>query len=526
MQLSALGEVKTTLKPGDAFGEDTLIHSVKTRWCSANMVGSGPNSPGIAICLDADDVLDGIHGYMAGKLSPTYHVRPTWCRAAMTISPSQRSKQDIVRFLHCLDGVRAFEWLRDPKVVKEIMTTAQLTTARPGDVVHAEGMPAIEVKILVSGSVTLRKLAAIAPQEMPFVGSPTFERGRGQDGGGNVDGGYDDRCKWGDAVGAIVAGDLVLAPAPWDLGVWPCSAIAGSDGCEMLSMPSSTYRKIAKSRKCRLNGRQYAELLFKEERSELENGRLASYLSRDLLEGVPMDRRVHVASHLRGARVEAGASLGSACPDGEGDVCVLVTGLMHDPSAGSSSVLARSLKKGEHGGSGVMHERLGGVERFLGEDDVVHTPAKRKEGAYEDVGYQGKGWFAEYASSSSVLGELRAGGGSGWEDGVLSTDRCCMLEGIFATLSLDASQLGEDKQLPDLDTRQDTILPSSIFGRRYAPWLALRPDDDASKKHWDAAQGGTGPLAYFDSVVAAVKGVRVIEVGLERGSYRVRKHER
>jgi hypothetical protein len=71
--MNKLGTCDTILLPGDAFGEDVLVHSCKTRTCSAVMVGL--NGAACCIVIENREILDRIHEYMASKLSPTYWIR-------------------------------------------------------------------------------------------------------------------------------------------------------------------------------------------------------------------------------------------------------------------------------------------------------------------------------------------------------------------------------------------------------------------------------------------------------------------
>lgn len=188
------------------------------------------------------------------------------------------------------------------------------------------------------------------------------------------------------------------------------------------------------------------------DRTPLQNSRLAAFLSKDLLEGVPLDRRVQVAGMVNGVLLQPGQMLDDYV--NRDCACELVAGMVRVGTKG-----------GVEGSS-----TSAGLERFLGEDDV-----RIRGGGQEDVGFKSKGWHDEYVAASSVLRALKWGGRDGFEEGLTRNASACALEGVFCILSSNPRTASSHRQGLLLDVPSSVRMSGNLFGD--VKWNVFAPHD-------------------------------------------------
>ena len=268
------------LKPGDAFGDEVLaMHDSESQDSSASSRTRSTSAlvPKAAVYIHITNatVLHAIVRFLKLQSSMLYFLHPCLCLEALRKAADERSQVELVRVAQCLDAVGVFANSLGPDVGLQVASTVEFADYIPGQHIFLEHDVIEACCVLVYGNAVLCQDGA-APPDDARLHNPTPHLG-------NV-------------VDELTFGDVLIDPAPWFHGVWPCSAVA-STRAGVIMIPEATYLKL-RSKHDAFAPHQFVKLLSKpaSTRTRLDNHRVAQFLSSfPSMNGVPMDKRSALA---------------------------------------------------------------------------------------------------------------------------------------------------------------------------------------------------------------------------------------
>ena len=283
-----LGPEVMLLRPGDAFGDevlgqfgslsfspDTEHGGREVQYCRSAAV----HDTAVCIQITHRRVLGAIADFLAKTSSMLYFLHPQLCFASLRKPAGSRSPLDVLRAAQCIDALCIFGQPLGQDTGHFVASSVDFADVLPGQSVFLEREPICPFEkhacfVVVHGQVALCRDGAGPDHAMPRNPCPHL----------------------GHIVDVLSRGDVILDPAPFYLGKWPCSAVALTSA-SVISIPAAAYQHL-RNIGMGFAGGQFEKLLSKPPhcRTHFENQRIAQFLSavRPML-CVPMDRRVPLA---------------------------------------------------------------------------------------------------------------------------------------------------------------------------------------------------------------------------------------
>ena len=281
------------MRSGDAFGDEVLMMHEQDRSNTRKTVGeeegggcggltrfSSAVVPKMVFCiiLNNPKVLHAIATFLKKQSSALYFLHPSLCLGALQKAAVTRSLIEKVRVMQCLDSVGLFDSSMSCNDKLEFASTCEFAVYQPGQQVFVEGSSIDSCCVVMFGKVLLCQDGAAPNAEWP---------------------GNQHAPHLGHIVDELTSTDVLIDPAPWYHGVWPCSAVV-SIRTSVIIIPVETYEKL-RSVHAAFTPRQFVRLLSKpcSTRTRLENQRVAQFLSVfPSINGVAMDKRVELAQMI------------------------------------------------------------------------------------------------------------------------------------------------------------------------------------------------------------------------------------
>lgn len=280
--LADFGPETVRLKPGDAFGDEVLaMHDNESQDSSTSSWKRSTSAlvPKAAVYIQLTDstVLHAIACFLKLQSSALYFLHPGLCLEALRKAAAERSQVELVRVAQCLDAVGVFAATLGHDVGLQVALTVEFADYMPGQHIFLENDEIEACSVLVYGKAVLCQDGAAPDDAWSHNPAPQL---------GNV-------------VDELPFGYVLIDPAPWFHGVWPCSAVA-STRAGVIRIPEATYRNL-RSKHAAFAPHQFVKLLSKpaSTRTRLDNHRVAQFLSSfPSMHGVPMDKRGALAQHM------------------------------------------------------------------------------------------------------------------------------------------------------------------------------------------------------------------------------------
>jgi len=274
-----LGQEVVRLQPGDAFGDEVLLEFGSERDSRGGGAASSrartASAPKGVCCihLTSSKVLSEIATFLKQQSSALFFLHPSLCLEALRKVAAKRSSTEVARVSQCLDAIGVFNSTVDNNAANQLASTARFSELIAGQHVFLEGERVDVCHVVVYGQVVLCQDGAV--YDASYIHSPAPQLGH--------------------VVDQCIAGDVLIDPAPWFHGSWPCSAVA-STRAGIISIPESTYCTLRDTGTACGASRQFVQLLSKSARTRLDNQRVAQYVSVfRSMHGVAMDKRVELA---------------------------------------------------------------------------------------------------------------------------------------------------------------------------------------------------------------------------------------
>jgi CRP-like cAMP-binding protein len=272
------------LRAGDAFGDEVLFADHESAGSVVRATSAFAPESAIVIRLTSNKVLRAIAGWLMQQPSLLYFLHPRLCLDALRKTPATRSPTELVRVAQCLDAVGVFGNRVGENTGLEVASSIEFADVLPGEHVFQEGDHMDACFVLIHGRMLLYQNGAAPDASHPHT-SPQF----------------------GNAVDELCAGDVLLDPAPWLRGAWPCTAVAATRA-GVVKIPQFTYTKLRQSGVA-FQPRQFLQLLRKpaHTRTRLDNQRVAQFLSAfPSMHEVALDKRIELAGFLNLATYGSG----------------------------------------------------------------------------------------------------------------------------------------------------------------------------------------------------------------------------
>ena len=283
-QPKSLGAEKMLLRPGDAFGDEALFAEYESASVARATSAVVPQHA-VVIRLTSNKVLRAIGGWLMQQPSLLYFLHPRSCLDALRKDPAKRSPTELMRVAQCIDAVGVFGSQLDEEMGLEVASTVNFADVLPGQLVFQEGDPMDECFVLIHGRTILCQDGAAPDSSHPHNPCPKF----------------------GNTIDELCAGDVLIDPAPWFRGAWPCSAVAATR-VGVAKIRPSTHAKLRQS-DVTFQPRQFLQLLGKPAgtRTRLDNQRVAQFLSAfPSMQEVALDKRIELAGFMNLATFDSG----------------------------------------------------------------------------------------------------------------------------------------------------------------------------------------------------------------------------
>jgi CRP-like cAMP-binding protein len=280
-----LGPNIVRLGAGDAFGDEVLIQRDTND--VEHSSAAGPNRslqrctsavvPSSAFCilLTSPRVLQAIANFLVQQSSAFYFLHPMLCLKALRTQGARRIPAQVAQVAQCVDALSVFSSPLGQEIGHLFSSTVEVVEVLPGQPVFQEYHPIDGCYVVLHGQVLLSEAGARPSPSLPVNPCPHL----------------------GNAVGELGDGDVIIDPAPFYHGLWPCSAVALTKA-SVLYIPETTHHCMRKAGLA-FASRQFEQVLSKPQsrRSRLDNQRVAQFLSSfSSMKGVPMDKRVELAN--------------------------------------------------------------------------------------------------------------------------------------------------------------------------------------------------------------------------------------
>ena len=265
----SVGPERLRLGVGDAFGDEVLHRQLFGGSIKRSTSAVAPVSTSCVV-ITSKRVLCALATFIGALPSAFYFLHPLPCLQALRTAPDERGRTEELRIVQCLDGLGVF----GKKCA--LAHSVSFREVERGQVVFLEADRIDACYFVAYGQVVLSQHGASPDTAQPANPCPLL----------------------GHVVDELCAGDVLIDPAPWFHGVWPCSAVA-STKAGILGIPRMAVEDL-KSQGVFFNSRQIVKLLGKQAaRTRLENSRIAQFLSSfRSMRGVPMQKRVEMAQLL------------------------------------------------------------------------------------------------------------------------------------------------------------------------------------------------------------------------------------